>query len=433
MIGKRTGMSGNIIRGIGIGLIIICLISVYGTGMIYGNAAENESPYDIMLSWTDNPKTSMTVTWHSAVTGESGIKVSRFRNMTRARSISATKTAVKSGIPLPDYIYSGKITGLEPNTHYYYKVFTGRSESGVKEFTTAPEKSVGIDAEPFSFLYMGDINLVSDAGQEYAEWGKLLKKAYAKEPGIKFGMLGGDLVESGISRIQFELLLKNACDVYSKIPFMPANGNHECNFANSGKPELYMDMFTLPENGPEGFKEEFYSFDYSTVHITVLDSWVFSGEQKVTAADIKRIAEWIRNDISGSNAKFNIVMLHHTAYSLVKDNVADKVKEKWAPLFEQCGVDLVLCGHQHVYARSYPMKAGYIDPVNGVTYIMGFAGKKAYSTADESWQEKIIYNRSNYQILRVDGNTLSVSSFDADGKALDYWSMSARKKTGLKK
>ena len=101
-------------------------------------------------------------------------------------------------------------------------------------------------------------------------------------------------------------------------------------------------------------------------------------------------------------------------------------KKNWAPIFEQYGVDLVLVGHQHVYSRSYPMYQGSIDYEKGVTYIMGDSGQKFYSSADERYSEKTIYNTSTYQVVHIDGNTMEVLTYDAGGNELDYWSASAK-------
>ena len=40
-----------------------------------------------------------------------------------------------------------------------------------------------------------------------------------------------------------------------------------------------------------------------------------------------------------------------------KFNGADRgIREEWVPLFDQYGVDLVVCGHEHHYERSHPIR-----------------------------------------------------------------------------
>jgi hypothetical protein len=32
------------------------------------------------------------------------------------------------------------------------------------------------------------------------------------------------------------------------------------------------------------------------------------------------------------------------------------IREEWVPLFDKYGVDLVVCGHEHHYERSHPIR-----------------------------------------------------------------------------
>ena len=111
---------------------------------------------------------------------------------------------------------------------------------------------------------------------------------------------------------------------------------------------------------------------------------------------------------------------------LAVDTLFAAVLSEWAPLLETGRADLVFCGHQHVYSRSYPMRAGAIDYENGITYVMGNAGQKFYTTADTSYSEKTIFSKSTYQIININGDTLSLSSYDSDGNLLDTWSATAK-------
>jgi hypothetical protein len=53
-----------------------------------------------------------------------------------------------------------------------------------------------------------------------------------------------------------------------------------------------------------------------------------------------------------------IVQMHQDALSSAKNgNGSDKgIREAWLPLFDRYGVDLVLCGHDHDYERSWPVR-----------------------------------------------------------------------------
>jgi 3',5'-cyclic AMP phosphodiesterase CpdA len=53
-----------------------------------------------------------------------------------------------------------------------------------------------------------------------------------------------------------------------------------------------------------------------------------------------------------------VVCMHQVAISSVDQfNGADLgIRQEWLPLFDQYGVDLVVCGHEHHYERSHPIR-----------------------------------------------------------------------------
>jgi hypothetical protein len=275
------------------------------------------------------------------------------------------------------------------------------------------------DPESFAFLYFGDIQIVESAERDYAAWEDLARGALSRNPGVAFALQGGDIVESGIDAAQWEAFFAAKGRALGNLPFFPTNGNHESNFLG-GKPKLYLELFDLPQNGPEGFLEEFYSFDYGVAHILVLNSWIFSGEQPLTEDDLAAIDEWIADDLAAAGARWKIAVTHVPLYAVHSDVVSYAAQARWTPIFERYGLDLCFVGHQHVYSRLKPLTAGAVDFADGVTYIMGNSGRKFYDSADETLAERTVYNTATYQLVRVDGDALTVQSFDADGDELDF-------------
>jgi len=379
---------------------------------------------EALLSWTGTPETTQTLVWRLETRSDSYVEYMDAEAYEKSGFTTARRVLAECrDISLDNsgaWLCEAELTGLLPDTKYFYRVGENDGWSEVRSFVTAPT-----ERGAFSFVFFGDIQVNTDAVTEYALWGELAAAAYENAPDMAFGLFAGDIVESGISLTQFDLFAQNAAPVFGGIPVMPANGNHESNFIG-GKPKMYLDYFALPKNGPEGFEEEFYSFDYAGCHVTILNSWVFSGEQPLKDADFERINAWIENDLSSSDAVWKIVVTHHPAYAVHNDNVANAVRREWSPLFEKYGVSLVFVGHQHVYARSYPMTAGLTDFENGVTYIMGNSGQKFYSSADDRYSERVLYDVATYQLVRIDGNELTVQTLDIDGNELDYVSLNPR-------
>ena len=71
---------------------------------------------------------------------------------------------------------------------------------------------------------------------------------------------------------------------------------------------------------------------------------------------------WLDNELAAARRNRDIdwvvVCMHQVAISTVDMfNGADLgIREEWVPLFDRYGVDLVVCGHEHHYERSLPIR-----------------------------------------------------------------------------
>ena len=76
---------------------------------------------------------------------------------------------------------------------------------------------------------------------------------------------------------------------------------------------------------------------------------------------------------SDRNIDWIVVCMHQVAISTAdKFNGADLgIRQEWVPLFDKYGVDLVVCGHEHHYERSHPIrgqeKNATLTPVRAAT------------------------------------------------------------------
>src|SRR5262249_16699743 len=72
---------------------------------------------------------------------------------------------------------------------------------------------------------------------------------------------------------------------------------------------------------------------------------------------------WLEKELATARANREIdwivVCMHQVAISTAGPtfNGADLgIREEWNPLFDRYGVDLVVCGHEHHYERSHPIR-----------------------------------------------------------------------------
>lgn len=265
----------------------------------------------------------------------------------------------------------------------------------------------------FQFLYFSDTQADPEAGS-YEEWGRLFHQGL-QSGNPEFALLGGDLVNDGRDKEEWA---KFSRETGHAIPLYPAAGNHD---AAASKKEL----FQLPENGPVEFVETIYSFNYENAHFVVLDSNAMGNPD---LAD--RLGKWLKSDLENAvNADWKIVMFHHPMYpalDIPKDQArAETMQQYYLPILEEAGVDLILCGHQHSYTRTYPMKKGEISTreEGGIVQLMCVSGPKYYTVSNHNYIEIYQENRSVYAMFTINRNLLSLIVKDAEGNTVDgvYW------------
>ncbi|MEN6392019.1 MAG: metallophosphoesterase family protein, partial [Syntrophomonas sp.] len=368
-------------------------------------AADNQMgrPDQIILSWTDDPYTTQTVAWRAATdTGQERLQYLPVAGFNGSFTDAWEATAVKTELYAGYYHFETTLPNLSPNTRYIYRVGGEGAWSEPAFFTTATP------GDQFTFVYMGDVQ------QGYEDWGKMLQRMAAENPGPRFAILGGDLVYDGNSKSEWEQFFTAATPTFKQIPLLPAPGNHD-------DAPLFWNTFALPQNGPEGFKEKFYSFDYGNCHIAVLDSNLMGA----SAAQYNTVKTWLQNDLDSSGKQWKFLAFHYPPYPVVEDGHSYNLEVNWVPLFEQCGVDVVFVGHQHVYMRTKPLRSGQVQADGeGIVYIMGNAGTKFYPAGDNrDYIAKELDYISSYQLISIDGDTFTMSARDADGQLIDSYTL----------
>lgn len=363
-------------------------------------------PDQITLSWTEDPEVTQTIAWRTGSdSDQNGVQYlpeAGFNgSFTGAQEVTAVKTDLYDGYAH----FEATLRGLTPGIKYIYRVGKEGAWSEPASFATAAPTN------RFSFLYMGDIQ------RDYENWGDELKSAVAENPSLKFALQGGDLVNDGNSGNEWQQLFEAADPVFRQIPLMPTAGNHD-------DVPLFWNSFALPQNGPEGYKEKFYSFDYGNSHIAVLDSNIM-GRIPADGSAYEEITSWLRNDLKNSRQRWKFLVFHHPPYTAVFDGLEASLQLNWVPIFEECNVDAAFVGHQHVYLRTYPIRGGEVQKDGeGIVYIMGNAGTKNYDAGENyNYIAKEAANKSNYEVIDIDGDTFTLTARTADGQVIDSYTL----------
>ncbi|MFD1047855.1 metallophosphoesterase, partial [Kibdelosporangium lantanae] len=150
-------------------------------------------------------------------------------------------------------------------------------------------------------------------------------------------------------------------------PWMPAAGNHEIEKQN-GPIGLgaYQAYFRLPstETDPE-LQGLWYAFTAGSVRVIVLQNddncLQDGGDYYVSGYSGGRQLKWLERELAAARHSRDIdwivVAMHQVMISTSDANGSDLgLRQKYGPLFDRYGVDLVLCGHEHDYERSLAVR-----------------------------------------------------------------------------
>lgn len=177
--------------------------------------------------------------------------------------------------------------------------------------------------------------------------------------------LGDNEQTNGADRRYQKVLFDTYGDLLRQLAMWPTLGNHDVNGAKKGTANTpYLRIFSLPTKGEAGGAasgtEHYYAFDYANVHCICLDS------QASDRSSQGAMARWLHRDLTATPQDWVIAFWHHPPYSKGshdsdEDRQMTEMRQNMLPILERHGVDLVLCGHTHVYERSYLVHGHYGD------------------------------------------------------------------------
>lgn len=259
--------------------------------------------------------------------------------------------------------YEAKITGLKPDTTYYYAVYDGdkRITPEDTEYRFATHPAVGT-VRPYRFWVLGD----GGTGREAQKAVHDAMLDWVKRDGkpLDFWLHAGDMAYGTGRDTEFQSRFFESYEttLRNKVCW-PTMGNHE-GYTSKGSTGVgpYYDAYVVPTRGEVGGvssgTEAYYSFNHGNIHFICLDSHDL--DRKPNAA----MAKWLKADLEKAKADWIIAFWHHPPYT---KGTHDSDKEKdliemrhyIMPIIEAGGVDLVLTGHSHVYERSMLVDGAY--------------------------------------------------------------------------
>jgi len=374
------------------------------------------TPDRIVLTWSNDPATTQSVTWRTDVSVKKAwaeIAIADpspdFRDNT---DTLLAKTELLVTNTNAAHFHSVTFMDLIPDTLYAYRVGDGKNWSEWLHFKTATASEA-----PFAFLYFGDAQ-----NEIKSMWARCIRQAYSTMPNVDFLLHAGDLVNAANNDPEWGEWFYAGGWIYGMKPNIATPGNHEYQRDEWGDRQLsrhWNPTFTLPENGPEGFKETVYYTDYQGTRFISLNTQAMYGSDKAVLEQ----QSWLESVLRNNPNKWTIITHHHPIYSTKFGRDNERIREALQPIYEEFGVDLVLQGHDHTYGRGHNLAFGANQKDKGPVYVVSVSGPKMYDPSFDDWMERVASNTQLYQLIRVDGDMLRYEAYTATGQLYDAFSL----------
>jgi hypothetical protein len=284
-----------------------------------------------------------------------------------------TRTYVDGKSGRTVYVHHAALSRLAPNTDYVYMAMHEGTTPDSGTFRTAPRGRV-----PFTFTSFGDQSAPQVTWAADGTVGLDANSTPATKDivtGIEqvaplFHLLNGDLCYANLDvdrvRTWNNFFTNNTRSARFR-PWMPAAGNHEIELAN-GPIGLgaYQTYFTLPSTETDAeLSSLWYAFTAGSVRVIVLQNddncLQDGGDVYISGYSGGRQLAFLERELRAARASDDIdwivVAMHQVMISSSDANGSDLgLRQKYGPLFDRYGVDLVVCGHEHNYERSLAVR-----------------------------------------------------------------------------
>lgn len=393
------------------------------------------TPESITVAIYDRDATEFGVTWQ---TDDRGTPVLEFTDTDDVDFVRATRIKGECSDSTDTVKNCAVLRGLKPGEKYLWRV---GDESGVFS-ESAVLFTPNHDPDRLAFLNMTD----SQDGENRGAWWKYAwQDAFSRCADLQFVVHTGDIVQEGGNAEMWRQMTGMNSELFCSIPMAPTAGNHDYWYGYlhgyDAVTEKHFCIDLPPQDTRHGI---YYSFDCGPAHFTVLNS----GDSMETEGTglLPEQLEWAERDIASTTKRWKIVAVHNPLYSPGKYGCRDPIygqalgmRRQLDEMFVKYGVDLVLCGHDHVFARTYPIGADSlpitdypcdngvidgveakiaVDPQGPIHLESGCAGNQNRGIEDDIKEEfarcfeemsAMTHRAVAHSVIEIDGDTMTIS------------------------
>jgi len=286
-------------------------------------------PYGIRLTTFQNLNGSIIISWYTEKNASNPLV-----EYSLNEDLSNKEIAYASYFQINEtYTYSTILYDLTPNSIYFYRVKSDKKNyRETLKFKSLPNPEL----QNFSFLLYGDSRTQREPRSELIN--KIME--FNSNKNFQFSIHSGDIVEDGRIQSQWYNYFNDTEDLYSEIPGLFVEGNHERGLATL----MYDNLYPMISE-----YERYFSFVFGNCGFVILNSNDYY--------DINQEEEqvsWLNETLYSYSQQYeyNFVFLHHP---LLHNRSALIHRQEWPSLFKKYNVTCVFCGHNHNYERSFPI------------------------------------------------------------------------------
>ena len=253
------------------------------------------------------------------------------------------------------------VTGLEPETTYYYTVEKNGQQTDVCEYKTQKTDTI-------KMLYVGDPQIGASKGQtqngaeltnesgaantaaenDGFSWNRTLNTALSENPDVNFVISAGDQVNKTGEAKEEEYASYLSADALKSLPVATTIGNHD-----SLNPD-YSYHFNNPNNTENGKTaaggDYYYSYGKGLFIVLNTNNYNVAEHQNTIEEAVKAYPD----------AKWRIVTIHQDIYGSGYDHSDSDgivLRTQLTPIIDKYDFDAVLQGHDHTYSRTYQLSS----------------------------------------------------------------------------
>ncbi len=294
-----------------------------------------------------------------------------------------------------------RLSSLDADSTYWYKVISNGTESEVYHFRTAP-----LSPESVKIIVIGD-NRPSSEDYPPSQFSTLVDMIIAEQP--HFVLMTGDYVYHVYSSASQNKLIWDAFTNITDrlghyVPIYAVVGNHDVTVVDGKRViKYFLDAFVLYDE-----PRTYSSFDYAGMHFALLDTEELNYAGRIAGEQY----QWLVNDLTASHAKYKFVVAHRPLYPIKHIGSALDVNKTertmLQQLFEDTNVTAFIAGHDHAYDRL---------TVNGVVNIIsGGGGAPLYQS---SWGVATYH----YLVINVTSTQIDFRPINLNGIVFSPYSL----------